>query len=83
MRWRLLLLNLVLCLSLHIVVICVLSLFIALPFVLPDMHRVAAPIHSAAPLFLVSACLAGAASFGIADGATAGTNREPRRDHKL
>ena len=42
-----LLLNLVLCLSVRIVVICV-----ALPFVLPDVHKVVAPIQSADPLFL-------------------------------
>ena len=48
--------NLVLCLFVRIVVICV-----ALPFVLPDMHRVVAPIQSVAPLFLslLYACLAG------------------------
>jgi hypothetical protein len=34
-------------------------------------HRVATPIHSvAALLILISACLAGAVSFGLADGAT-------------
>ena len=70
--------NLVLCLFVRIVVICV-----ALPFVLPDMHRVVAPIQSVAPLFLMFACLAGAASSGIADGVTAGTNHEPRRDCNL
>jgi hypothetical protein len=73
-----LLLNLVLCLSVRIVVICV-----ALPFVLPDVHKVVAPIQSADPLFLMSARLAGAASSGIADGKSAGTNHEPRRDCKL
>ena len=59
------------------------TVLIALPFVIPDVHGVAARIHSAAPLFLMTACLVGAASSGIADGATAGTNREPRRDRKL
>ena len=61
-------------LSLHIVVICVVSLFIALLFVLPDNYaQSCSPIRSAAPLFLTSACLAGAPSSGIADSATSET----------
>ena len=54
--------------------ICVVSLFIALPFVLPDNYaQSCSPIRSAAPLFLTSACLAGAPSSGIADSATSET----------
>ena len=77
-----LLLNLVLCLSVRIVA-CIVVICVALRFVLPDVHRVVASIQSAAPLFLMSACLAGAASSDIADGAAGGTNREPHRDRTL
>ena len=62
---------------------CIVVICVALPFVLPDVHKVVAPIQSADPLFLMSARLAGAASSGIADGGSAGTNHEPRRDCKL
>jgi hypothetical protein len=40
-------------------------------------------LQSTALQLFWSPCLAGAASSDIADGATAGTNREPHRDRKL